>query len=370
MTNKVSKSANSTSGLLAWSCMVLFTGLTVTGLILQILGGSSEGGYGHGEFIILSVSLGGMLLMFSYGYAVYSLLHNPGVLPGGLLMAMLYRGTFFLASLPFILIFLLFPDGNPLTPSWRIVGWVGVVTSCILFLGGIFQTDLLGDSLVINPTNVALLDQLEPLFVIAFVLNFLALVAAAISLLVRLARSEGEQKQQIKWFVYATLFLPIGFGLQFFGSSDVMNVVGFIFAAAAVFGMSLSVGIAIFRYHLWDIDIIIRRLLQQAFHALTGQDSPVAIVISTLVIAALFNPLRGQIQESIDRRFYRGKFDAQQALADFAATARDEVELDQLTYELLSLVQETLQPEQTTLWLVATPTTTNIKSKEMKRSLT
>ncbi len=94
-------------------------------------------------------------------------------------------------------------------------------------------------------------------------------------------------------------------------------------------------------------------LLQQTFRTLTGQDSPVAVVISTLIIAALFNPLRKRVQDTIDHRFYRSKYNAQQALAAFAATARDEVDMDKLTASLLDVVEETIQPETTSLWIIS-----------------
>jgi hypothetical protein len=133
----------------------------------------------------------------------------------------------------------------------------------------------------------------------------------------------------------------------------------------------VSMGFAMLRYRLWDIDVIIRRtlvyglltflllaiyfgavvMLQTLFTAISEQSSTIAIVVSTLIIAALFSPLRGRLQNIIDRRFYRRKYDASQTLADFAATARDEVNLDMLMSELEEVVRGTMQPEHVTLWL-------------------
>ena len=133
----------------------------------------------------------------------------------------------------------------------------------------------------------------------------------------------------------------------------------------------VALTLAVLRYRLYDIDLIIRRTLSYAiltfllglvyfgsiltfqalFTALTGQNSPITIVISTLAIAALFNPLRLRVQNFIDRRFYRQSYDAQQALANFAATARDEVDMERLVDELLSLVDDTMKPEKSSLWL-------------------
>jgi uncharacterized membrane protein (DUF106 family) len=141
--------------------------------------------------------------------------------------------------------------------------------------------------------------------------------------------------------------------------------------------MGISLAIAITRYRLFDIDIIIRRtliyavitallalfyfgsvvVLQQVLQPIIGQNSDFAIIISTLAIAALFNPLRKRVQDAIDQRFYRRKYDAQQVLARFAQTARDEVQLEKLTGELLNVVNETMQPTSVSLWLKRTEQT-------------
>ncbi|HEX6385815.1 MAG TPA: hypothetical protein VF177_14190, partial [Anaerolineae bacterium] len=197
----------------------------------------------------------------------------------------------------------------------------------------------------------------------------------------RYASSPG-QRRQTKWVVFglaAAIGGILGLNLLFTIAPSLeqalaQNLFAW-FAATAAFSLfilliPLSIGIAILRSRLWDIDILINRtlvyglltaalaliyfgsvvLFQALFRVVTGQ-SEVAIVASTLVIAALFAPLRRRVQAFIDRRFYRRKYNAAQALTEFAATARDEVELESLTGALLAVVQETMQPAGVSLWL-------------------
>jgi hypothetical protein len=193
------------------------------------------------------------------------------------------------------------------------------------------------------------------------------------------------QRQQTKWIVYgltACLGL-VTMGIVVVSMSSIadgrvnymaLRMVGptLILAGAAL--IPLTIGLSILRYRLWDIDLIVRKtliysaltallaliyfgavvFLQSLFARLAGvQQSTLAVVVSTLVIAALFTPLRRRIQEWIDRRFFRKKYDAQQVLAQFALTARDETDLDALTAELVRVVQETIQPEKVSVWLRA-----------------
>ena len=204
----------------------------------------------------------------------------------------------------------------------------------------------------------------------------------------RYLRASGPvERQQTKWFMYAVV-VSIGMGIfiQYLVYDSIMQVLGpgpqalllnLAFKTLSLFlvlALPVSIGVAIFRYRLWDIDILIRRtlvygaltatlvgvylvavlLLQQVFVLLTGQKSPVAIVISTLAIAALFTPLRNRIQRDIDRRFFRKKYNAARTLEAFSASVREDVELEQLTAHLLAVVGETMQPESVNLWLKPT----------------
>ena len=200
----------------------------------------------------------------------------------------------------------------------------------------------------------------------------LAILLSAISVLVRGLRARGLERQQFKWLGLASVVMVLAF---FFNTELVPLLPGLLdslLEAAAFVGVPLAVGIAVLRYRLWDIDVIIRKtvlygvlsallavvffvlvvVLQAVFTQVTGRDSPAAVILSTLAIAALFTPLRRAIQGVIDRRFYRRKYDAEKVLADFAATARDETDLDRLTAELVRVIEEAMQPEFASVWVM------------------
>jgi hypothetical protein len=195
-------------------------------------------------------------------------------------------------------------------------------------------------------------------------------------------RADAVQRQQTKWvmasvvvvLLTAGLITPTGFDPPTgpdFGAALLQATIILLVLNVGTLLIPVAITISILFYRLWDIDVIIRKtliysvlsgllalvyfgmvvLLQSVFDSVSGQQSPIAIVISTLIIAALFAPLRRRVQAVIDRRFFRKKYNAQQVLAEFAITARDETDMDKLTAELVRVVQETMQPETMSVWL-------------------
>jgi hypothetical protein len=192
---------------------------------------------------------------------------------------------------------------------------------------------------------------------------------AVAAMIMRMDQARGAERQQLKWFVYSVAVLVIGFLAAFLGFG--LHSVAWFLGIAAFNFLPVAAGIAILRYRLYDIDFLINRtlvysaltaalalvyvgsivLLQGLFRALTGETSQLAVVASTLAIAALFVPLRRRVQAFIDRRFYRRKYDVAKTLQGFNTKLRDDVDLDSVADDLVEVVKETMQPTHVSLWL-------------------
>ena len=319
----------------------------------------------------LGLSLG--LLAFVQVYAAYALVVEPGSLPAPRTIVKLIAPEGFvmiLTLLPFLL--LLFPDGRLPSRRWRFLAWTVVAMGAVLVIAAPFQrSDKAGFAPVEDPIAVggAIGKAIALLTFGGVIVLFAASILSALSLVYRFGRAAGVERQQIKWFVYAVGLFSGYLVLNFF-ISGLLNT---LFSTAAGLALYTAIGVAILKYRLFDIDVVINRTLvygsltatlalvylggvattQAIFRALTGQEEQpqLAIVVSTLAIAALFAPLRRRIQSFIDRRFYRRKYDAVKTLEAFSSKLRDETDLDRLGDELVAVVQTTMQPQHASLWL-------------------
>jgi hypothetical protein len=301
-------------------------------------------------------------------YATYGL-------PGAQAMAWL-QSWLWVPGVMLLLCFLplYFPNGRLVSRRWR---WVvrlalfSCVTGAALFALRPGEIPYMG---VDNPLGIEALrsvsDLLEPVYL---ALYFFLWFASAASLVVRFRRSGSLERQQIKWLAFAALAVPVWFLTNAPIEAAVPNLFQVVDALIFSAVIPVAAGVAILRYRLYDIDVVINRTLvygsltamlvalywggvatiQVIFRALTGQEQQpqLAIVVSTLVIAALFNPLRRRIQGFIDRRFYRRKYDARKILEGFSTKLRNETDLDALNAELVRAVRETMQPSHVSLWL-------------------
>ena len=311
---------------------------------------------------------------FMRWYANMGLEMQPGSLPAVEVFAALTNGMEYIGyTLLLIFPFLLFPTGRLLSQRWLPVLWLAWFAVIIQFLEVFRPGPLDYFPEWDNPLGI---EQLAGYYEISGALIDILIAAlffiCSVLLILRYRRAAVIERQQIKWFAFAASIVSVGLIISLI-LTPLPPMVETVLGLSIYSSLLLAYAIAILRYNLWDIDLIIRRTLQYTLLTgllalvyfgtilvlqnlvvrLTGQGSPVVIVISTLTIASLFNPLRTRVQEFIDRRFYRQKYDAGRALAQFSVIARDEVDLDNLTNSLLDVVQETLQPEATSLWLIS-----------------
>jgi hypothetical protein len=296
-----------------------------------------------------------------------------------LLMAWFNNWNWLLLIIPLIIIPLLFPNGKPPTLRWRWVGVGAIVWAALFLLLAALPQQINANTrptLVLdNPIGVLGKDTVERLVGVWIVGLVALVVVCAVALFVRYRRANATEREQIKWLLYAcAVFLVVyvgGFVSRLGGTASPGGYIWGVFFGLSVIALPAAIGIAILRYRLYDIDVVINRtlvygpltmmlvalyfggivVLQRIFVLLTGQQSTIAVVASTLLIAALFNPLRSRIQGFIDRRFYRSKYDAAKTLEAFSARLRDETNLDALSDDLVGVVRETMQPACVSLWL-------------------
>ncbi|HEV2093384.1 MAG TPA: hypothetical protein VGR18_09500 [Rubrobacter sp.] len=328
-------------------------------------------------FCFVAVSLA--ILSSASGYADYALYARDDSLPGAVLAAWVTNWLFIPAVyVSMCYLFFLFPDGRPASPRWRPIIWAATVVAAVATLAPALEPGrLFAFPTVENPFGLA-----EPFGRIAIVANDITDLAAMpvflvslASMVARLRSARGRERLQLKWITYAASLTATSFAAAFAAdlltdlrvASDALFLLGVVGFA----GIPVAAGVAILRHKLYDIDRIINRTLvygaltatlalvyvgsvvslQALLRVLTGQESTLAVVASTLAMAALFGPLRRRVQGFVDRRFYRRKYDAVKTLAAFSARLREETDLDVLSNDLVGVASRTVQPEHASVWL-------------------
>ncbi len=320
-------------------------------------------------WIFLGAAASGALGDLAFGFVEYSVQADgdPGTLAGA---AAVYHEYAFLGFVivPVVFLVLLFPTGRLLSRRWRAIAWCGGAGILGALVTGAMLDPLSDYPTVDNPFAV---DNpvVDPLSYVCLLAMYVAFFGAVRSIVVRFRRAGHEQRQQIKWFATAGVILAVILPIDDL-LSGVTGSAAYAVSSLALLGLPVAVGIAILRHRLYDIDVVINRalvygaltatlagaylggvlLLQLALSPLTESNS-LAIAASTLAVAALFQPARRRIQSTVDRRFYRRKYDAARTLEQFGARLRDEVDLDALGGDLRGVVTETMQPRHVSLWL-------------------
>ena len=321
-------------------------------------------------WVFLSAGVGAGLAALSGSYADYWIASGSGSETLGKTAAIYGDNSWVpFILLPVTFLLLLFPDGHLLSRRWRPVAWSAGVGIAATFVSGLLKTGPVSDYPQVR--NLLGVDSVwvDGLAGLGALLVLIGLVGSVAALIIRFRRARGAQRQQMKWLAFAGAVaggtLPLALAVY-----DTSETVANSAIMLTVLGIPVATGVAIVRHRLYDIDVVINRtlvygaltailaaaylgcvlLLQLVLNGVTG-DSGLAVAASTLAVAALFRPARGRIQEVVDRRFYRRKYDAAQTLERFGAQLRDEVDLGALKAELRSVVADTMQPAHVSVWL-------------------
>ena len=318
------------------------------------------------------------LTSISYGYAALVVDPTTHSQPGAGVTAAWISSVSWIPPLLCVpaLVFLLFPDGRPIGPRWRgVVVMIGAGLGLVLAGIGLREGGLVDSPrpALANPVGLLPLSVAEATATAGFVLSLVSVVLAAWSLIIRFRRSRSVERLQLKWLMWSAGFLPLYLAVGLVTwvlDRRGGDLPGELVLALCLTVVPLAVGAAILRYRLYDIDLVINRtlvyatltatlaaayltsvlLLRVALDPLTS-GSDLAVAGSTLAVAALFRPLRTRIQATVDRRFYRARYDAALTLDSFATHLRDELDLATLQHDLRRVVLDTVHPTDVSVWL-------------------
>jgi hypothetical protein len=309
-------------------------------------------------------------------YALYALAARPDAgLPGVTVAAWFAAWSWVVGVLLVVLVPLLYPTGRLPSPRWRPVLWLtGLLVVLGMLANAVRPGPLKASEVPVapNPLGVAGATQMvAAVDLIAAVVSVPLFLAVVASVVLRFRRARGIERQQLKWFAFASLGVVLTFVLSamlptvFPGISELhVDLI----SNTLTLGWPVALGIAILRYRLYDIDRLINRTLVYGLLTillglgyagcvvvlgqLFGQDrSPLAVAASTLAVAAVFQPARRRIQQAVDRRFNRRRYNATKTIEAFSARLRDQIDLDTLTAELVAVVDQTMEPTRVSLWL-------------------
>jgi hypothetical protein len=320
-------------------------------------------------WLFLAIGISAEALELIQGYGLYGSLVAPGTLPSPEIAVWLAEWVWAIPWSLLVLVFLVFPTGRPPTPRWWLVAWISFASTAGTIVGTLLATRPGGEFAPTFPTPGA--DLTNVLLVGSNTLSLLAPLLATASLVARYRRAGGDERQQLKWFAY-----PAGLAAVIFALSSLVYQVPDIgqlssgVAALSVLLIPAGAAVAILRYRLYDIDVVIERtivygalsaavgatywvlviLLQTTLRPVTGGNE-LAVAGSTLATLALVQPLRTRIQRAVDRRFYRARYDAGRAVEAFSERLRNEVALDAVRADLLDAVHETVEPTHVSVWL-------------------
>lgn len=326
-------------------------------------------------WVYLALGLYGTIVGLLSEWSIYGLF-GPDPIPGGDVAAWLTSWLWSPMVSGIVIALLLFPNGRLPSNRWRFVPMLLGASILSTFIVGIFSWPLRGKQMLL--TDASAVEGVPPfavtLSLLAFPIFLIAFGSTAVSQVIRFRRSRGRERQQLKWLVVSVVFTAAVIFLEGI-ASEVLDVQGSVFDILAPAGLLLVpifTGVAIMRYRLYEIDQVINRAvvylvmsvvliasylmlvvaLQRVLDPVRG-DSDIAVVISTLGVAALFNPVRRRLQAFVDRRFYRRRYDSQQTLQGFSVRLRNQVNLTELQDDLHEVIEQTMQPAHASLWIPA-----------------